>query len=201
MTDSSPQKGRVEAFSDGVIAIIITIMVLELKLPEALAHGLDPKILAEIAPRFGAYALSFLVVAVMWVNHHALTETLHRAGPGFLWLNNLLLFGMSLIPLVTAFYGDHPLEAIPAAAYGLVLSLTAWTFTGMRLWLLRRETENEALRARHRRVLWKSAIGASIYTAASALAFANPWISLACFVLVPASFFIPDGERWERKAA
>jgi uncharacterized membrane protein len=200
MTDSPPQKGRVEAFSDGVIAIIITIMVLELKVPEALAHGLDVKALEAVGPRFAAYALSFLVIAIMWVNHHALTATLRQAEPGFLWLNNLLLFGMSLIPLVTSFYGEHPAEALPAAAYGAVLSLTAWTFTWIRAWLLNRETENSELKALHRRVFWKSVAGASVYTASMGLAFLSPWAALACFVLVPAMFFVPDGSAASKEA-
>ncbi|HWE44538.1 MAG TPA: TMEM175 family protein [Caulobacteraceae bacterium] len=190
-TDATAGKGRLEAFSDGVIAILITIMVLELKVPDALAHGFDRAALAEFGPKFGAYGLSFLVLAIMWVNHHAMTRDLKRLAPGFTWLNMILLFAMSMIPLVTEFYGAHPNSTNAAAAYGAVLATTAWSYVGMRAWLQRHETD-PAKRSAHRGIQLKNLLGASLYTLSIALAFINPHAPLAIFLLVPAMFFTPN---------
>jgi uncharacterized membrane protein len=198
--DPTGGKGRLEAFSDGVIAILITIMVLELKVPDALADGFDAKSAEEFWPKFGAYGLSFLVLAIMWVNHHAMTRDLHRLAPGYTWLNMVLLFGMSLIPLATEFYGAHPSASHAAASYGVVLAMTAWTFVAMRAWLKRRETDPYKKRAHHA-IQMKNLLGAGLYTSSVALAFVNVWLSLAIFLVTPAMFFTPDmllPKAWRR---
>src|SRR6266849_10411556 len=121
-------KSRLEAFSDGVIAIIITIMVLELKPPAAT----DLADLLHLLPVLCAYSLSFLVVAIMWVNHHALVGRVKRVDAGILWANNSLLFWMSLIPFVTAYMGQHQTAPTAVALYGAVLALSAAGFTILR---------------------------------------------------------------------
>ncbi|HEY3813181.1 MAG TPA: TMEM175 family protein [Caulobacteraceae bacterium] len=189
--DPTAGKGRLESFSDGVIAILITIMILELKIPDALADGLDRKALLEFWPKLGAYGLSFLVIAIMWVNHHAMTRDLRRLAPGYTWLNMLLLFAMSLIPLVTEFYGRHPSSSYAAASYGAVLMIASWSYVAMRAWLMRRETDEQRLRV-HRGIEQKNLIGACAYTLSVALAFVSPWLSLAIFILIPAIFFTPE---------
>src|SRR5436853_308860 len=119
---------RLEAFSDGVIAIIVTIMVLELKLPP---DG-TPQALARIAPTVLSYMLSFVVVAIMWVNHHQLIHAARRADGRLLWSNNFLLFCMSLIPFATAYLGQHYTDALPAALYGAVMTTCGLGFTWLR---------------------------------------------------------------------
>lgn len=198
--DPTGGRGRLEAFSDGVIAILVTIMVLELKVPDALADGFDAQAAAKFWPKFGVYGLSFLVLAIMWVNHHAMTRDLKRLAPAYTWMNMFLLFGMSLIPLVTEFYGGHPSSSYAAAGYGAVLAMTSWTFVGMRGWLELRETDPDK-RAVHHALELKNLLGASLYTISIALAFANPWAPLAIFLLVPAMFFTPDfllPKAWRR---
>ena len=198
--DPTGGKSRLESFSDGVVAILITIMVLELKAPDALAYGFDAQALAEFGPKFGAYGLSFLVIAIMWVNHHGMTRDLKRLAPAYTWMNLFLLFGMSLIPLATEFYGAHPTSPYAAASYGAVLSTTAWTFVGMRGWLEHRETDPARRRAHHA-IQRKNLLGASLYTLSIALAFVSVWASLAIFLLVPAMFFTPEfllPKAWRR---
>lgn len=188
----TPGKARVEAFSDGVIAILITIMVLDLKLPDALAQGFDRAAIEAFAPRLIAYAMSFLVLAIMWVNHHYLLATLRQARSGFLWMNNILLFSMSLIPAATANLGAHPFSATAAAIYGGVLTASAAMFTAMRDYLRKREQDNEALARLHRAVTAKSLVGTAIYAASVPLAFVSVYLAFACFAVVPAMFFLPD---------
>ena len=186
-------RGRVEAFSDGVIAIIVTIMVLELHLPEGALEGdLWTQLVLPLAPKLVGYALSFLVVAIMWVNHHALMDTVHRVDSTVLWLNLNLLFWMSLIPLVTGFWGDHPFDAPAVAAYGFVLFASSAAFTLFRRHLIAQETLSAKLAALHRQVMRKSLLGLALYGVSVPLALVSPWISIVIFAVVPAMFFLPD---------
>lgn len=121
--------GRVEAFSDGVIAIIVTIMVLELKVPD----DATLRSLGKVVPLFLVYALSFLTVAIMWVNHHHYLKTARRAEPSLLWSNNNLLFWMSLIPFATRYLGQNPSSPLPVALYAGLMGVTAAAF----YWLIR----------------------------------------------------------------
>ena len=192
---AAPGKGRVEAFSDGVIAILVTIMVLELKLPDAFADGLDRAALAAFAPKLIAYAMSFLVLAVMWVNHRHLLQAAREVSAALLWLNNFLLFGMSLIPAATGFLGDHPFAPNASAIYGGVLTCTAATFTLMRYQLLRGERQVPALARTHVRNIQLSAVGNLIYAASIPLAYVSVYAAFACFAVVPAMFFLPGPTR------
>ena len=195
-----PGTGRIEAFSDGVIAIIITIMVLELKLPEHAAdQGLWAGVLKPLAPKLVSYALSFLVLAIMWVNHHALMDTAPRATRQLMWWNNNLLFWMSLIPLATAFLGENPFLPIAVALYGFVLFAAAVSFTLLR-WNASTQGRSDAdLMGLHRRVMTKSLVGNALYGLSVPLAFVSVYLSMGIFVLVPAMFFLPDW-RPERAA-
>ena len=194
---TGPGKGRAEAFSDGVMAIIITIMVLELKLPDALAHGFDRAALLAFAPRLIAYAMSFLAVAIMWMNHHYLLAALRQTSGGFLWLNNLLLFWMSLIPAATAFLSEHPLAAPAAAIYGGVLTCSSATFTMMRIWVQRLQRETPALARLQAAMRVRSLIATAVYALSAPLAFVSIYLAFACFAIVPAMFFLP---QWRTKA-
>ena len=177
-------KARLEAFSDGVLAIIITIMVLELKVP----HGADLAALGPLCPVFIAYIVSFLYVAIYWNNHHHLLHTVKTVTPGVMWANMLLLFWLSLLPFVTGWCGENPEASWPAALYGVVL------FAGGLSWLVLQS----AIIAGGG--ILKQAIGADkkgkaslvLYAAGIGLAFVNPWIAEATFAVVALVWIIPD---------
>jgi uncharacterized membrane protein len=168
-------KGRLEAFSDGVLAIIITIMVLELKVP----HGSDPAALAPLVPALLGYLVSFVYVGIYWNNHHHLLHATRRIGGGVMWANLHLLFWISLVPFVTGWVGENPGASWPAALYGVVLLMAgvAWRFL-VRAILAQNEGRSEIVelvkddrKARLSTLLYAIAVGA---------AFARPWIAEAC---------------------
>ena len=185
-------KSRLEAFSDGVIAIIITIMVLELRAPEEGALAA----LLPLLPKFLSYILSFVLVGIYWNNHHHLLQAAKNVNGSILWANMHLLFWLSLVPFTTIWMGEH-FEPIPVAVYGAVL----WA-AGLAYYILTR-----ALIAHHGvdSVLAK-AVGQDhkglrslyLYTAAIALAFVSPWVSAALYVVVAVMWLIPD-RRIEEK--
>lgn len=183
---------RLEAFSDGVIAIIVTIMVLELKLPEHVSErGLLHGLLLPMAPKLVSYAMSFLVVAIMWVNHHALMATVHNATRSIFWLNNHLLFWMSLIPFSTGFLGENPKLPDAYAVYGFVLAAACGSFTLLRWHALNQGRDDAGLAHVHRVVLTKSILSTTLYAASVPLAYISIGVSIAIFIAVPAMFFLP----------
>jgi len=185
-----PTNRRVESFSDGVFAIVITIMVLEIGIPDSLAFGNDPAALRAFGAVFLTYALSFFVIANLWVSHHYLIFTLSRPTRTTIWFNNLLLFSISTIPLATRFLGMFPTSSKAAAAYGLVGAASTAAFMLLRSHASRR-THNEAHRDIHHRILRRTALFLSIYIAAVPLAFVNVWLAWACFVIVPPMLVVP----------
>jgi uncharacterized membrane protein len=178
-------KGRLEAFSDGVLAIIITIMVLELKIP----HGDDLAALAPMCPVFIAYVVSFLYVAIYWNNHHHLLHTVKMVTPGVMWANMLLLFWLSLFPVVTGWVGEHPQATWPAAMYGIVLFLAGVSYLVLERAIIAGGggTLAEAVGTDV-----KGKISAAIYAIGIGTAFVNPWISEALFATVALFWIIPD---------
>jgi uncharacterized membrane protein len=191
MPEKSLKTSRIEAFSDGVIAIVLTIMVLELKLPEhAGEHGLWQSLLEPLLPKLVPYIMSFIVIAIMWVNHHDLLNNARRADNAVLWCNNHLLFWMSLIPVSTAFLGDHPFEPLALAAYGFVLTACSTGFTLLR-WCVTRD-DHGALSPLHAASLKKSVIGTLIYASSMPLAYASVYLSMAIFMLIPCIFILPE---------
>ena len=188
----NPGTERIAAFSDGVIAIIITIMVLELKLPEVAAKGdVWPSFLAPLAPKLAIYALSFLIVGALWVNHHQLLAVVRRATFSLMWMNLLLLFFMSLIPLATSFLGEHPQLARAVAFYALIMTLSSAVF-GLLRYSLGRMAEHDRGHIQFRRAtLMRSFTGTLIYSAAVIVAPVSPLAALAMVVFVPAMFNIP----------
>jgi len=188
-------KTRLEAFSDGVIAIIITIMVLELKVP----HGDDWAALAPLWPVFLSYVLSFVNVGIYWNNHHHMIHTVPHVTAGILWANLHLLFWLSLFPFGAHWMGENAFAAWPVAVYGVVLLLAGFAY-----WLLVR-----ALIARHGAdsVLataigndFKGNVSLLAYVVAIPLAFVNPWIACALYVAVAILWLVPD-RRIERALA
>lgn len=183
---------RIAAFSDGVIAIIITIMVLELKLAEGAAKGeVWSNFLAPLAPRLAIYALSFVIVGALWVNHHQLLAVVRRATPQLMWMNLLLLFFLSLIPLATGFLGEHPQSARAVAFYALIMTLSSAVF-GLLRYYLGRMPEHDRTHIQFRRAtVVRSFIGTLIYGAAVVVAPMSPVAALAMLVFVPAMFNVP----------
>ena len=188
----NPGTERIAAFSDGVIAIVITIMVLELKLPEGAAKGdVWPSFLAPLAPKLAIYALSFLIVGALWVNHHQLLAVVRRATFPLMWMNLLLLFFISLIPLATAFLGEHPESARAVSFYALIMTLSSAVF-GLLRYSLGRIPEHDREHIQFRRAtLVRSFVGTLIYAAAVIVAPVSPVAGLAMVVFVPAMFNIP----------
>jgi len=176
-------KGRLEAFSDGVIAVIITIMVLELKAP----HGQDLAALAPLAPALLSYCLSF--------HHHLLHAAQHIDGR-VLWANLHLLFWLSLVPFTTSWVGERPAAAIPTAIYGGVFLMSGVAWLLLQRALLRRNGPESLLARAVGRDL-KGKLSALLYAAAILLAFVRPWIADAIYVLVALIWFVPD-RRFER---
>jgi uncharacterized membrane protein len=185
-------KTRLEAFSDGVLAIIITILVLELRVP----HGETLAVLTPLLPAFLAYVLSFVYVGIYWNNHHHMLQATTRVGGGVLWANLHLLFWLSLLPFVTGWMGENHFEAMPTALYGWVLLMAAIAY-----WILQRSIiaieGKEAALARAIGKDRKGNLSVLIYAAAIPVAFFNHWVSQACYVAVAMLWLVPD-RRIER---
>ncbi|WP_395010187.1 TMEM175 family protein [Undibacterium sp.] len=180
-------KGRFEAFSDGVIAIIITIMVLEIKVP----HGGDFATLLPLVPVFSSYVLSFIYIGIYWNNHHHLLHATHRISAGNLWANLHLLFWLSLIPFSTGWMGENHFAAAPTALYGVNLFMAALAYWLLQYSLIRSAGDSSTL---------KKAIGADLkgklsillYATAILLAFQLPQLSQAIYVAVALMWLVPD---------
>jgi uncharacterized membrane protein len=186
-------KGRLEAFSDGVIAIIITIMVLEMKVP----HGDTLSSLKPLIPVFISYILSFVNVGIYWNNHHHMFYAAQRVNGKVLWANIHLLFWLSLIPFVTGWMGENHFAARPVALYGTVLLMTGVAYTFLALSLSRLHGANSTLALAIGRDK-KGKISILIYLAGIAISFINNWAGFACYVIVACIWFIPD-KRIEQK--
>lgn len=180
-------KGRLEAFSDGVLAIIITIMVLELKVP----HGGDLTALQSIVPVFCSYVLSFIYVGIYWNNHHHLMHVVQQVNGRVLWTNLHLLFWLSLIPATTAWMGEHPMSPWPVALYGFVLMLAgvAYYFLTLTLLNLHGKTSTLAMALGND---FKGKISVVLYAIAIGFAFWEVWVSYAFYIGVAVIWFIPD---------
>jgi len=178
---------RLTAFSDGVVAIIITIMVLELKAP----HGDDIAALVQLTPVFLSYVLSFVYVAIYWNNHHHLLHTCKHVDGAILWANMHLLFWMSLIPFATAWMGENHFAHLPTAIYGVALLMPAIAYYILQRTMIRRHGCDGALaKALGRDV--KGKISPLLYVAAIAVAFVATWISQAIFIFVALMWLVPD---------
>ena len=186
-------KGRLEAFSDGVLAIIITIMVLELQAPEkGTLSALYP-----LLPKFGSYILSFIFLGIYWNNHHHLWQAVEKVNGTVLWTNLHLLFWLSLIPFTTSWMGQNNFSTLPVALYGVVLWLAAFAYFLMVRILMAYHDENSLLTAALGNGR-KERVSLLLYTAAIPLAFLHPWIAMALYVTVAAMWLIPD-RRIEEK--
>jgi uncharacterized membrane protein len=189
------QKNRLEAFSDGVLAIIITIMVLELKVP----HGADMATLLELTWVFLSYVLSFIYVGIYWNNHHHLFRSAGHVNGAMLWANLHLLFWLSLFPFTTGWMGENHFAPLPAAVYGVVLFMAAIAYYILQLTIIAEQGRHGALATALGRD-WKGKLSPVIYLAAIPLAFVSPKLANALYVLVALVWLVPD-RRIERHLA
>jgi uncharacterized membrane protein len=180
-------KSRMEAFSDGVIAVIITIMVLELKVP----HGSNLSALDPVIPVFLTYVLSFVLVGIYWNNHHHMLHAIHTVNGPILWANLHLLFWLSLTPFATAWLGENYTASRPVALYGAVLFMCAIAYTILARTLVAHEGPDSAL-AHALGKDFKGQASLAIYVAAIPLAFVKPWLAIALYAVVAIVWFVPD---------
>jgi uncharacterized membrane protein len=180
-------KSRLEAFSDGVIAIIITIMVLELRIP----HGDSLHTLAPLIPVFLSYVLSFVMLGIYWNNHHHLLHTLKKVTGPILWANLHLLFWLSLAPFVTGWMGANHFAATPTAMYGIVMLMSAMAYTILQSLIIASQGDDSPLKQAVGNT-GKEKLSTALYVTAIPAAFHSPWISQAFFVLVALIWLVPD---------
>jgi uncharacterized membrane protein len=185
-------KGRLEAFSDGVIAIIITIMVLEMKVP----HGADANALRPLVPVFLSYVLSYVNVGIYWNNHHHLLHAARQVDGRVLWANLLLLFWLSLFPFCTGWMGENHFASLPTALYGIVLLMAAYSYLVLQRAILAVDGASSPL-AKAVGADRKGLVSRLMYMSAIAAAFVRPWIAWALYVAVALLWFVPD-RRIER---
>jgi uncharacterized membrane protein len=187
--------GRMEAFSDGVIAILITVMVLELHIP----HGTSWSALREDLPVLLTYVLSFVYVGIYWNNHHHMLSVTDRVTGGILWANLHLLFWLSLIPVATGWMGENHFATVPTAAYGIVLLADACAYYLLQTLIIRRQGPGSVLAAAVGGDV-KGKVSPALYSAGIALSFADRWLGVAVFVVVALMWLVPD-RRVERTVA
>jgi uncharacterized membrane protein len=179
---------RVEAFSDGVIAVIVTIMVLELKPPE---NGELSALLKLKLPLLN-YLLSFVVVAIFWVNHRSILSLVKHVNPGVLWANNTLLFWMSLVPFATAYMGQTNAAPLSVALYGALLGITSLSFTLLRFAVNAQHRTDNHLSRQHKLLHLKDGFGIALYSSSVPLAFVSVYASFFIFILIPVLYFLPE---------
>ncbi|WP_076593807.1 TMEM175 family protein [Herminiimonas arsenitoxidans] len=185
-------KSRVEAFSDGVIAILITIMVLELKVP----HGESIEALKPLIPVFLSYVLSFIYLGIYWNNHHHMLHTTEKVSGAMLWANLHLLFWLSLIPFVTGWMGENHFGAMPSAIYGVILLMSSLAYWVLERLIISAQGKNSLLQRAIGKD-WKGKISPVLYAIAIPAAFWFEWISISIYVLVAILWLVPD-KRIER---
>ncbi len=180
-------KSRLEAFSDGVIAIIITIMVLELKIP----HGDNLAALEPLLPVFLSYILSFIYLGIYWINHHHLLGSAGKISGGTLWANLNLLFWLSLIPFATGWMGENHFAKLPTALYGFVLLCAAISFVLLQHLLIKNQGKDGEI-AKAVGNDFKAKISIGFYVISIPLAFYNQYLADACYIIVAAIWLVPD---------
>ncbi|HKO45855.1 MAG TPA: TMEM175 family protein [Pyrinomonadaceae bacterium] len=181
------KKGRLEAFSDAVIAILMTIMVLELKIP----HGADLESIRPLLPVFLTYVLSFIYLGIYWNNHHHMFHATERINGKILWANMLLLFWLSLIPFTTGWMGENHFASLPTAVYGAVLLLAAVSYTILQTLIIAHQGKHSTLAEAVGKDR-KGKLSMVLYIVAIPMAFVNQWISDGIYVVVALIWLVPD---------
>lgn len=193
-------KDRVESFSDGVFAIVMTLLVLELHVPEIADHssfGQYATVMAPLIPKFVSFVLSFVMVSIYWVNHHYFFRHLRSVPLGLVWLNNLFLLSICFLPFPTAFVGDHPTDQFPILLYGVNSLISTLAIYGLRGYASYRglfTVDRESAKVLGPR---NSIPAIVIYLLSIFLVFVNVYLSLGCFLLVPVLYFVPNLIRFQ----
>jgi uncharacterized membrane protein len=180
-------KSRLEAFSDGVLAIIITIMVLELKIP----HGENIEVLNPLIPEFLSYILSFIYLGIYWNNHHHMLHTLKKVTGSILWANLHLLFWLSLFPFVTGWMGENHFASVPTAVYGAILLMASIAYFILQQLIIASQGTDSLLK-RAVGIDWKGKLSPVIYIIAIPTAFWSSWIAQALYTFVALIWLVPD---------
>ena len=180
-------KTRLEAFSDGVIAILITIMILELKIPE----GTEVQALRPLVPTFLTYVLSFVLLGIYWNNHHHMLSTTEHVNGAVLWANLHLLFWLSLVPFVTGWMGENHFAPLPTAVYGAVQFAAAMAYTALQFAIIRLEGPRSRLAVAVKKDV-KGKLSAVMWFIAIPLAFVHTWMALGLYIAVAAIWLVPD---------
>jgi len=178
---------RLEAFSDGVLAIIITIMVLELKVP----HGADAASLKPLIPHLLSYVMSFIYLGIYWNNHHHMLHTVVRVTGGILWANLHLLFWLSLVPVATGWMGENLLHELPTALYGVILLMAAIAYFILQNVIIHAQGTHSTLAAAVGRD-WKGKTSVLLYAAAIGMSLVRPWAAYVIYVIVAVMWLVPD---------
>ncbi len=182
------EKNRLEAFSDGVLAIIITIMVLEIKVP----HSSEWSELLKLWPVLFSYILSFIYVGIYWGNHHHLLHTVRQVNPGIIWSNMLLLFCLSLLPFATGWMGENHFETNTVVVYAVVMELNALAYYFLQSCILKSQDHNEKLKAALEKSKLKAILSQVAYLSAIPIAFWQPGISFLLFFAVAVAWIVPE---------
>ena len=187
--------GRLEAFSDGVFAIVVTLLILEVHLPALVGSGNDAMwaALASVAPKLISFTVSFATIAIYWVNHHHFFSRVTHSDWKLLWANNFLLFWLTVVPFTTAVVGDHPTEPVAVFIYGINLSLAAAAFALMGWYVLfKGDLVSSAVTMPERRSEFRKAgIGAVVYLAAACIGLVAPMLAVVLFLLLPFAWVVP----------
>jgi uncharacterized membrane protein len=181
------EKSRLEAYSDGMFAVIITIMVLNMKVP----RGADLQALKAVLPVFLCYVLSYLYVGIYWNNHHHLLHASERVTGGILWANLILLFCLSLVPFATAWMGENHYAPIPVAVYGVMLLSAGIAYFVLTRSLIAHHTKDSVLATSIGKD-WKGSVSLLVYIVAICLSFVKPWLACTCYVFVAVMWLLPD---------
>jgi len=194
------EKNRIEAFSDGVIAIIITLLVLELKVPHIdgeISTGILLSKLSALTPKFLSWAVSFFMVLIMWVNHHRIFTEIKNSSNGLLWINGLLLFAMSFVPFPTAFMGDFFREPLAMSFFGICLSFVGFTFYLLRLYLYKNPSlyKDTTDMQKNKKLLTRTLIGPFMYSLGAIIAFYNVYFAFTLYFIVPLYFIFFGTEK------
>ena len=187
MSSSGMSKNRLEAFSDGVLAVAITIMVLELKIP----HGVSFDVLLPLMPKFLSYVLSFIYIGIYWNNHHHMLHTTQKVTGGVLWANHHLIFWLTMVPFATGWMGENHFAPIPIIVYGGVLLMCALAYVILQKTIIRTQGPGSVLEKAVAND-WKGKISPVFYLTAMIVAHWLPWMSLALYFTVALIWLIPD---------
>jgi len=187
-----PGTTRLESFSDNVMSIIITVMVLTIQIPaNAMDHGFVDGLVRPFGPRLGAYAFSFVMVGIFWVNHHQLLPTAPKSTPALIWWNNNALFWVSLTPIVTQYVGVRPMQAVPVAMYAAVQVAVSVSFVLLRHHIAGQRRDHRAMVGHYKRILLRSSLAGAANLAAIGLAFVSVWAAFVALIIGPVLFFMP----------